>query len=232
MKIDLHIHTTASDGRLTAKELIDYCAEKKIKTIAITDHDSIASLDEAINYGKEKGVEVIAGIEMSCEEEFAGNNEIHIVGLFIDYKNKDLLNLINWQKEQREIRKKKIIEKLNNFGYEITFPELEIEANGASFGRPHIGRIISRKYPEEFPEMKSVFEKGLLSNGGKAYVKKEKLPISNAINAIISAGGIAILAHPALCFEFDDKVIEQFVKVGGKGIEIEYPYYHIKEFCF
>jgi predicted metal-dependent phosphoesterase TrpH len=96
--IDLHIHTTASDGTLSPKELIEYAKQKNLSVIAITDHDSISSLDEAISEGKKKNIIVIPGIEFSTEYNY---KEVHILGYFIDYKNKELLNTIKSLKNER-----------------------------------------------------------------------------------------------------------------------------------
>ena len=119
-KIDLHLHTTASDGTLSPKEIVDYAIKKDMKAIAITDHDSIAGVKEALEYSKDKKLIVVPGVEMGCDNSEFGDYEIHIVGLFIDYNNKELNKFLkqveNWSEEQ----KAQIIEKLNKLGYEIS----------------------------------------------------------------------------------------------------------------
>jgi hypothetical protein len=221
MKIDLHVHSSASDGILSPSDLIDYAIEKGVNIMALTDHDVISGLKEAINYSKNKPIIIVPGIEISYRDEELGLNEIHIVGLFVDYKNKDLINTCERLKKFRINQKKKIIDKLKEFGYNISFEELEKEVTGESFGRPHIANILLRKYPEEFLDMQDVFDK-LLSN--KAYVKKEKLGLNEIINLIKNAGGIPILAHPGLLGEKAEAFIDKFAKAGGRGIEVYYPY--------
>lgn len=140
MKIDLHIHSTASDGKLTPTELIDLAIKSKIKAIAIADHDNIDGIEEAIRYSKDKNIEFVPGIEFSANP---GNlaKEIHIVGLFIDYKNKEIKNLIVRQNKFRIENNKKIIERLNDLGYEISFEEALKEAKKEAFGRPTIAEM-------------------------------------------------------------------------------------------
>lgn len=122
MKIDLHVHSTSSDGKLTPQELIDWAIESKIKAIAITDHDNVNGIKEAVDYSKNKNIDFVPGIEFSANPGDLAK-EIHIVGLFIEYDNEKIRNLIVRQNEFRIENNKKIIKKLNELGYEITFEE-------------------------------------------------------------------------------------------------------------
>ena len=228
--IDLHTHTIASDGILSPKELVDLAIQNKLKVIAITDHDTIAGVNGAVEYSKDKNIQIISGIEIGCDEFEKGYLDVHIVGLFVDYKNKELEKLVEKLNKAREIQKKLIIKKLNELGYEITFEELKKEAKG-TFGRPHIARILIKKYPEKFSEIKEVFEE-LLERYGKAYVIREKPKIKEAIGIIKNAGGFAILAHPGVFNKKDlPELIEYFIKCGGEGIEADYPYDKIYMFA-
>ena len=220
--IDLHIHTNASDGEPSPKELIDKAISKGIKIIAITDHDSVSGIQEALDYSKNKEIEVVPGVEISCDEEEVGFFDVHILGLFIDHKNKELNDLLTKLKQERIIQKKEIIKKINDLGYDITFEELKKET-GDSFGRPHIAKILMRKYPN-FSSVSQVFSE-LIGKGKRAYVDQKKCLIKEAIEVIKKAGGIAILAHPAV-FRLKDvpELIDLFLKSKGDGLEVYYPY--------
>ena len=220
-KIDLQTHTTASDGILSPKQLVDLAIKKGMKAIAITDHDTIAGISEAINHALDKNIEIVPGVEISCrEEEFKPT--IDVIGLFINYKNKELNNFLERFRNERINEKKEMIKKLNNLGYEITFNEL-IEESGDSIGRPTIARILIRKYPEKFSSIEDVFSQ-LIGDGKKAFVSRKKSSMEEAINIIKTAGGIPILAHPGRYFNNALKIIEKFVLLKGAGIEIDYPY--------
>ncbi len=227
MKIDLHIHSTASDGKLSPEELVDWAIEKGLPAIAITDHEVMDGSREAIRYARGKDVKVVSGIEIATDDVEVEIYDIHIVGLFLDLENERLIKLSEKLMKAREVQKKDIIKRLNELGYEITFEELKKESGGINYGRPHIARILMRKY-KEFKKMGDVFD-GLLGSFGSAYVRQWKDTIKNTIDIIHGAGGIAILAHPMLYESFhidcdSNKIIERFVECGGDGIEVNYFY--------
>ena len=221
-KIDLHLHTTASDGELSPEGLVGYALKNDMKAIAITDHDTVSGIERAIEYAKEKGIEIVPGIEISTDDFEKEFYDVHVLGLFIDYKNKELNELTEWLMGARIRQKKEIIKKLNELGYEISFEELEREV-GEIYGRPHIAKILMKKYPSEFPDMRSVFDE-LLGTNKKAYVLQEKPSLKRAMEIIRDAGGVAILAHPGVFIDDFEKVIERFVELGGQGLEVYYPY--------
>ena len=158
MKIDLHLHSTASDGRLSPKEIIDLALQKKIPAIAITDHDTIEGNKEALEYAKGKDIEFVPGIEITITPPRTCK-ELHVVGLFIDSEDKEFNDLKKRHLIYSENTAKKIIKKLNNLGYKITFEELLEETNGEHLGRPWLAKILMRKYPEEFKERIRFLEK-------------------------------------------------------------------------
>lgn len=220
-KIDLHMHTNFSDGDYSPEKLIDYAIEKGLTTIAITDHDVIGALSKALEYAKDKEITVIPGVELTCQQGELELGSIHVLGYFINYNNNELKQTLEWLKEARVKQKRAIIEKLNALNYDITFEELKKEAN-ESLGRPHIAKILMRKYP--FNSVSEVFDE-LIGHGKKAYVKQEKISIKKSIDIIHNAGGIAILAHPGIYnLEVTDKLIDLFIKYGGDGLEVYYPY--------
>lgn len=226
-KIDLHCHTLASDGELSAEELVGLAIKKGMKAIAITDHDSLGSLKKAIEYSKGRNIEVIPGIEISCEDNIFNYDKIDVLGLFVDYDNKPLINLVENTNKKRDENKNKIIKKLNNLGFEIDFEEVKKTAKG-TFGRPHIAKFLMKKYPDKFASVKDVFDK-YIGAGKPAFVKPEKFTtIKNAAGIIRQSGGVSILAHPGIYPKEDSiKLIDYFVDNGGQGIETYYPYHII-----
>jgi len=226
-KIDLHCHTMASDGELSAEELIDLAIKKGLKAIAITDHDSLGSLKNAIEYSNGKNIEVIPGIEISCDDPLFNHNKIDVLGFFIDYNNKSLINLIEHSNKKRDENKRKIIKKLNNLGFEINFDDVKKTAKG-TFGRPHIAKFLLKKYPNKFNSVRDVFDK-YISAGKIAFVKPEDFtPIKNAVKIIKDSKGVSILAHPGVyARDNSTRLINFFIKNGGDGIETYYPYYII-----
>lgn len=221
MKIDLHMHSRDSDGELSAEELVDLAVEKKLKVIAITDHEVGGGSLRVKKYAKNKGIEVVPGIEIGADDEELGLFDVHVVGLFLDLENKDLLRLSSDMMKSREIQKRKMVEKLGGIGYDISFDEVREEAGGVNYGRPHIASVLIRKY-SEFGEMEDVFDR-LLGYGKPADVRQEKYSLKRVIDIIHGAGGVVILAHPMLYDDFE-KIIDRFVEFGGDGIEVDYFY--------
>lgn len=220
-KIDLQIHSTASDGNFSPTEVIDIAIKNEMKAIAITDHDTVSGIQEAIDYSKDKQIEFIPGIEISCKEsEFKPT--IDILGLFIDHNNQELINFLDKIKKDRVEEKKIIIKKLNNLGYEITLEELLKKADD-SLGRPHIARILIEKYPEKFSTVDQVFNE-LIGEGKPAFHPRDKITMEKAINVINSAGGISILAHPGRYLNEYPDIIKKLISLNGDGIEVDYPY--------
>ncbi len=213
--IDMHIHTTASDGELSPVEIIDYALSKGLAGVAITDHDTIAGLEAAICYGRKKGMLVIPGIELSTEYK---DEEIHILGYGIDYSNPELLNTLEILHNERTIRAEKIIRRLNDNGFKIDFQEIRDIAQEGVIGRPHIARgLISKGYIETVQE---AFEK-YLNKGCPAYVPRYKLSPFDAVDLIKGAGGIAVMAHPGLVK--NSALVEELIGHGIDGIEVYHP---------
>ncbi|MBU0979341.1 MAG: PHP domain-containing protein [Nanoarchaeota archaeon] len=220
--IDLHLHTTASDGRLTPKQLVEAAKKRGLKAIAITDHDTVDGVQEALDNAE--GIEVIPGIEISCYEK--GYPEVHILGYFIDHNDPKLLAFTKKLRQERLDQKKAMIIELNKMGYDITYEEV-LKKVGTSFGRPHIAQALVEKYPKKFRDIRDVF-KQVLFTGGPAYVEREEsTSMSEAIAQVKAAGGIPILAHPGAYPKFNAlKLIRWFKREGGMGIETYYPYYY------
>ena len=225
--IDLQNHTVASDGELTAEQLVDLAIGKKLSAIAITDHDSLDSLEPAIKYSKEKNIEIVPGVELSCDDQIFNYDKIDVLGLLIGPDNKKLNNLLEHIKNKREENKKLIIEKLKGLGYEIEYDDVRKTVEG-TFGRPHIAKYLLKKYPDKFISVRDVFDK-LIGRGKKAYLDtKGRVSIKDGIKTIKESGGVAILAHPGVYPKEDSiKLIDYFIDNGGDGIETYYPYHII-----
>lgn len=218
--IDLHLHTSASDGTFSPTQLVKVALELKLKAIAITDHDTVGGIIEALEAAENESIEVIPGIEFSTE---INSVSIHVVGLYLDFQNKELLDLTLEIQNAREIRAKKIIEKVNSLkaGPEITFYEV-LELSDGLIGRPHIGEVMIRNgYANT---MNEVFEK-FLKRGGSCYVPRFKLSPKEAIEFLKKIGAIPVLAHPGYILnEIDlDSFIAEQKESGLMGLEIYYP---------
>ena len=216
-KIDLHIHSTYSDGTFTPLKLIERAKEKGLSTIALTDHDTIAGIEECIQIGSENNLEVIPGIEISCDCGF----EVHIVGLFIDYKSEKLSKKLEELIEQRNIRNKNMVTNFNKLGVKININEVEDMAGGNIIARPHFAKILVAKgYAKSIKEAFEVY----LKEGKPGYLKREnRLTPKEAIGLINSTGGISILAHPVLLnksYREIDELACEFKSFGLNGIEV------------
>jgi 3',5'-nucleoside bisphosphate phosphatase len=219
-KIDLHMHSNHSDGEFSPKELVEMASKKGISAMAITDHDKATANKEAEEYAKEKGIEYVSGIEITATPP-EGVKELHIVGLFIDSENEEIKAIPERHEKYAIATAKKIIEKLNELNYEITFEELLEETKGEHFGRPFIAKILMRKYPEKFQERSQVFDE-LLGKQGKAFVMPRGTELDEAIKIIHDARGIAIVAHPWYLGKNMLEILNKFVSLGGDGIELDY----------
>ncbi|WPX08063.1 PHP domain-containing protein [Anaerocellum danielii] len=214
--IDLHTHTTFSDGTLTPQEVVRLAKERGLFAIAITDHDTTDGVKAAIEEGSRLGIKVVSGVEISADFEI----EMHILGLFIDIDSKFLQQKLKMLNKFRKERNPKIIEKLRQMGYSISMEEVEKLSSGEMIGRPHIAQVLVKK--GYFLSTKEVFEK-LLGFGKPAYVKKDKLKPQEAIEAIKKAGGLAILAHPHKYLyleEGSENVFLELKEYGLDGLEV------------
>ncbi len=228
MMIDLHLHTTASDGSDTPSQLINQAIDLKLKAIAITDHDTIASLEEFLSIGELKEIIVIPGIEISIRHEPKRELiEIHIIGLNIDHNSVKLVNTINNQIKGRLEQKKAICKRLRDeFGFVISFEEVKSIAGNSVVGRPHIVEIMKKNNPDKVKGKSKNELFKMISIGGPAFVDRDiELNFEESIELINSTGGIPILAHPGIYDVSDHKrFIEMCIKAGIKGIEVEYTY--------
>ncbi len=205
---DLHIHTYESDGTLSPTAVVHLAQKVGIQTIAITDHDSVNGITEALLVAKQVGIEVIPGIEFSCLYQM---QEVHILGYYIDVSNRELRQEISYIAEARRDRAEKIVRKLNKLGIEISYDRVRKIAAGDIIGRPHIAQaMIEKNY---IKNMQQAFSKSYIDKGGRAYVERYKLSPGEAINLIHNAGGIAVIAHPGLCYRSNGLQEEDIVRI-------------------
>lgn len=216
--IDLHTHSTASDGSMSPRELVRYAKEKGLCAIAITDHDTVEGLPDALDEAEKIGLEVIPGLEIGVD--FIP--EMHILGYFFNESYSNIREILIRLRKNRDERNPKIIDKLNKMGFSITMREVEDEADGLVVGRPHIAKVLMQKgYIDSVPE---AFDK-YLGSGKPAYFKKDRLTPEQGINEIIKSGGVPVLAHPVylgLNMSQLDKLLDTLISYGLKGIEAHY----------
>lgn len=215
MAADLHIHTTASDGRLSPVEIISAALKAGLTEISITDHDTVAGLLE-INKCENQLLTIIPGIEFSTEFPC---HEVHILGYNIDIFHNELTKELVRLAEERLKRVQKIVVRLNALGYDINYEHvLEFAGGTKAVGRPHVARALLEK--GYFEAVSDVFTE-LLAKNGPAYIPHYKLNLKAALALIKAAGGTTVLAHPGL-IESDDIVFE-VINAGIDGIEVYHP---------
>ncbi|MDE6406317.1 MAG: PHP domain-containing protein [Lachnospiraceae bacterium] len=226
--IDLHTHTSKSDGSYTPTELVDYAVEKNLAALAITDHDSIEGLDEAVAHAaflKERGlpsVEAIPGIEFSTKYE---KRDVHIVGLYISYEKESFRDALCSFVNSRASRNRKMCENLRGAGIDITYEKLLAMYPGAVITRAHYASyLLAHGYVKSRQDAFARY----LGDHTKYFVPREKVTPSQAVELILKAGGVPILAHPPLYHMGNDRLeaLVSFLKADGlMGIEVFYSTY-------
>lgn len=224
MKIDFdfQIQSSASDGVYAPRELVARARRLGLKTIAITDHDTVSGVLEAMTAGREQGMEVISGIELSVSENGAG---YHMLGYGIDIENTELSGALNHAQEQRTLRAKEMVMRLQKMGFSLTYEDVLRYAGGTSIGRPHITRAVlgnpeNKKMLGDIKDM-GEFIRAYLVSGKEAYVENEHISVMGAITLIHHAGGVAVWSHPALNASPEDleSTLLKFREYGLDGLE-------------
>ncbi len=224
--IDLHTHTTASDGRLTPQQLISLAEDMGLEAVAITDHDTLDGVAPARQYAREIGMPFVPGIEISAE--YGATGTMHILGYFIDEAAEGFSDALAFLKQARSKRNPLIIERLNSCGVEVSMEDVRREAGSDQIGRPHFARAIVRKgFAASIPE---AFER-YVKKGAPCYVNKERFSPQRAIELIRKARGIPVLAHPkTLNIDLHLKLpplLGEMKEMGLMGLEAYY-YVHSK----
>jgi predicted metal-dependent phosphoesterase TrpH len=215
-RIDLHTHSTASDGQLRPSEVVRFARQLGLTTLALTDHDTTDGVIEAQQAGAELGLEVIAGIEINSEGE---HGDAHILGYFVDPSEPCLQEPLEAIRDARVGRAKGILKKLGEMGMPLEWKRvMAIAGDAVSIARPHVARaMVEAGYVASTQE---AFDK-YISNDGPAYVNRFRLTMSEAIGLIHGAGGVAVIGHPAQSKLVH--LIPQLVQAGLDGIEVFYP---------
>ncbi|MBN1160334.1 MAG: PHP domain-containing protein, partial [Dehalococcoidales bacterium] len=214
--VDLHIHTTASDGKYSPAAIVKKAAEIGLKYFSITDHDSIDGIIPAINAAESyPGLTLIPGVEISTD---LADGEAHILGYFIDYASPDFQKELEKFRDSRLGRGQRMVARLNDLGVKIDWSRVQAIAGDGAIGRPHVAQAMLEKgYVKTFEE---AFDK-YIGHGGPAYVEREKMTPQEAVALILSARGIPVLAHPFTVKDPESMVVT-LKSAGLIGIEAYY----------
>lgn len=222
-RVDLHIHSTASDGKLEPADVVREAAEKGLVYIALSDHDTVSGIAPAQEAAKRfPQLKVIPGIEISTD---IPQGEVHILGYFIDYKDPEFLAQLEDFKDSRRRRAEQMVAKLDELGVHIEWQRVLELAGTSTLGRPHIAQAMLEKgYIASF---KDAFDE-YLGHGKPAYVERGKMLPTEAVAMIIKARGLPVLAHP-FTIEDPEGLISELKPAGLAGIEVHYKDYSAEE---
>jgi len=218
-RIDLHLHTTHSDGSCSTAEVMAFAKQAGLTALAITDHDIVDGIPEATAIGKELGIEVVPGVEISSR---LGESELHILGYFLNWTDPLLAQRLSTLRDSRHLRNPKIVQRLNELGIPITYEEVRALAGTESVGRPHIARLLMEK--KFVTSAKEAFDR-YLANGRPAFVDRELPEPAEAVRWIREAGGVPVLAHPTWVRTSAEglRVLVRDLKAAGLGgMEVHY----------
>jgi len=188
--VDLHTHTTASDGSVAPADLVAQAAGLGLRAIAITDHDTVAGVDDAIAAGERLGVGVVPGVELAPAYP---HGKLHVLGYLIDHRNATLTEGLRRIREARAERNERMAARIVELGLPVTLADMAAEAGGGQIGRPHMALALVRK--GVVATTQEAFDR-FLRSGGPAHVPRRRLPVEEAIAMVRAAGGIAVIAHP------------------------------------
>jgi 3',5'-nucleoside bisphosphate phosphatase len=227
--IDLHTHTTVSDGGDSPEELVAKAAAAGLSAIAVTDHDNDSGCDAAVAEGERLGVEVVRGVEISCDVDAlhesgykpSSRPTMHLLGYFIPAGDNPLSAALAELQDARANRNQRIVDRLNELGIDVTFEEVEQEAGGpgAQIGRPHFAAVLVRH--GAVPDYQTAFDE-YLAKGAKAYLSRKLYKPAEAVSLMLSAGVVPVLAHPFtlnLAPEDLERFVDDLAVVGLRGIE-------------
>ncbi|GIQ63098.1 phosphatase [Paenibacillus cisolokensis] len=216
-RADLHIHTTASDGLHAPADIVRMAKEAGLAAIAVTDHDTMAGTEEAVEAGRRFGVEVVPGVEISTSAE---GIDVHVLAYYPDWRNDEWLSRLAGLRDTRADRNARMIAKLRGLGIPITLEEVERKAGKLDdpekpVGRPHMAEVLVDK--GIVGSVREAFDR-YLAAGAAAYVNPPRIHPFEAVDWIREAGGTSVLAHPGLYG--NDALVEEIVKYGVRGIEV------------
>ncbi len=222
--VDLHTHTTYSDGILSPAELLQKANELGLKVIGITDHDSVNGIEESIEIGRDLGIEVVPGVELSTTID---DREYHILGYLFDHRDENLLQHLSSFRKERVRRAERIVKKLNHINVPLKIESVLEKAGGGAVGRPHIAlALVEEGYIQTYDEAFAKY----IGYGCPAYERKVPFSPEDAISLISSSGGLSFLAHPGK--HTSDAVLPRLIKGGLDGIEVIHPSHSSKEISY
>ena len=219
-EIDLHIHTTGSDGTYTPREAVKLARDRGLKAMAVTDHDTVIGYPEAAAAGEELGIEVVPGIEISTKYGVA----VHVLGYYIDPASPALRPVLDWVVADRDSRNRKMAELMAADGLPVTYEGMQ-ERFGEVIGRPHFARVLVELGLAE--SINDAFAR-FVEKGQKYYMPRTIMPIDQAVEIIVNSGGVPVLAHPFQYKKNDEELrelIEHCMDHGLKGMECRYSGY-------
>ena len=227
VEVDLHLHTSFSDGNLSPGELVRLCGERGLKVIAITDHDSTEGVSEALRAAENLGqMAIIPGIELSADVPRA---EVHLLGYFVDRMDPSLQRTLRELRDGRDDRARAMVRKLRSLGVDITWERVEEISGGGAIGRPHIAQALVEGGYVNYP--KDAFDR-YLGRNGPAYIERAKLTPADAIEIVLHNGGVPVLAHPTYVIPepHDDfnairRTASDLKDAGLVGMEVHYKDY-------
>jgi predicted metal-dependent phosphoesterase TrpH len=217
--VDLHCHSTASDGTLGPAQVVALAVSSGLSALSLTDHDTIAGIEPAQTEAARLGLDFLPGIEISAQHPHPGT--LHLLGYGVDPNSQCLTAMTRTLRAGRDDRNPKIVNRLRELGVDISMDEVVHEAGGDVIGRPHIAAILVRK--GYVSSIKQAFDK-YLAPGGLAYFDKERLSPARAIGMILESGGLPVLAHPVqLCTQNDaelERIVKDLIDLGLAGLEV------------
>jgi predicted metal-dependent phosphoesterase TrpH len=224
--VDLHIHSTFSDGSFIPREIVELAKVKGLKVIAIADHDTVQGVAEAVVAGEEGHIEVVPAVELSIKNESEKDFvELHLLGYFVDYQDEELNDILDRIVQARIDQKVRQIKVLQDDGIDVPVEEVFSLVRGVP-GRPHIAKVVMCRNPGRFASKEELFAE-YLTVGGKAYTERSfSLTLAEAIQVVVKAGGVPVLAHPGAYDKVKDieAVIRRAQEIGLQGLEIAYTY--------
>ena len=224
--IDLHTHSTFSDGTYTPEELVDICAEAELTAVALTDHDTVAGIPRFMAACEAKGIRGIEGVEISADVDKGG---MHMLGYCFDPNSEKLEQLLVKIRDGRSLRNIEILKNLNNAGLELTYEEVESFAGENLVGRPHFAQAMQKR---GYVKSKTEAFNRYLARGKEGYADRFRLNPEDSIATIRSAGGLPVLAHPStleLAGEELEAFIAELASYGLQGIEVYYSEHNPKQ---
>lgn len=220
-RFDLHAHSTASDGVFAPRDVVALALDRGLAGIALTDHDTVAGIAEAVDAANALGLTCIPGVELSCH--LPDGREIHLLGYFVDIEHPPLLALLERMRQGRIERARAVCERLASLDVKLTLDDIVAESPGGVPGRPHIAKALVRV--GAVSSVDEAFTDRWIAPGGRAYVERQSLGLREAIDAIHDAGGLAVMAHPGSRKRGGVSVpaIREAVELGLDGLEVDHP---------